>query len=321
MNKIKIRRIAMLLAVLGLIAVLFAGCAQKNDNVEDNNVLNSETEKVEDNYPIEIEDEFGNKVTIEKEPMKIVSLAPHNTEVLFALGLGDRIVGVTSYCDYPEEALTKEKVGDFNGGNLERIIELNPDLVLLYGAGNEEENKVLKEAGIKILGFMPESIEAVMKDIEIIGKATGKDKEADNLINEMKEKRDYILDKVKDQEKVRVFYEIWHDPLMAAGPGSFMDELITLAGGDNIAKDAKGAYPEFDLEQLIERNPEVYLTAEDLEEKTIDSIKSRPGYENITAVKNNKVYLLEPNIVSRPGPRIVEALEMLAKCLHSELFD
>lgn len=323
----KFRSIALFLSLM-LIVLAVVGCTPKKESNEGLKVEGVE-EKNQDsngevaNFPVEIEDNFGNKVTLEKEPMKIVSLAPNNTEVLFALGLGDRVVGVTSYCDYPEEAKTKEIVGDFEGNNLEKIVELNPDLVLVYGAGDEEDNKVLKDAGIKVLGFMPETIDAVIKDIETVGKATGKNKEAAELVEAMNNKKNEILEKVKGQEEVKVFYEIWHDPLMAAGKGSFMDELITLAGGKNIAEDAEGAYPQYDLEQLVERDPEVYLSSQDMPDKTVESIKVRPGYEDISAIKNDRVYVFEgneANVVSRPGPRIIEALEVVAKAIHPELF-
>ncbi len=323
----KFRSIALFLSLM-LIVLAVVGCTPKKESneglkVEGVEEKNQDSNEEVANFPVEIEDNFGNKVTLEKEPMKIVSLAPNNTEVLFALGLGDRVVGVTSYCDYPEEAKTKEIVGDFEGNNLEKIVELNPDLVLVYGAGNEEDNKVLKDAGIKVLGFMPETIDAVINDIETVGKATGKNKEAAELVEAMNNKKNEILEKVKGQEEVKVFYEIWHDPLMAAGKGSFMDELITLAGGKNIAEDAEGAYPQYDLEQLVERDPEVYLSSKDMPDKTVESIKVRPGYEDISAIKNDRVYVFEgneANVVSRPGPRIIEALEVVAKAIHPELF-
>lgn len=323
----KFKNIALFLSLM-LILLAVVGCTPKKEaneglKVEGVEEKNQDSNEEVTNFPVKIEDNFGNKVTIEKEPMKIISLAPNNTEVLFALGLGDKVIGVTSYCDYPEEAKTKEIVGDFEGNNLEKIVELNPDLVLVYGAGNEEDNKVLKDAGIKILGFMPETIDAVIKDIETVGKATGKNKEAAELVEAMNNKKNEILEKVKGQEEVKVFYEIWHDPLMAAGKGSFMDELITLAGGKNIAEDAEGAYPQYDLEQLVERDPEVYLTAQDMPDKTVESIKVRPGYEDISAIKNDRVYVFEgneANVVSRPGPRIIEALEVVAKAIHPELF-
>ncbi len=324
----RFRIIALILALLMLISITVA-CSEKNDldndtNIEDINQKENNELVENDDFPVEVEDKFGNKEVLDKEPMRIISLAPSNTEILFALGLGDRVVGVTSFCDYPEEAKSKEIVGDYSGHNLERIIELEPDLVLVYGPGDEEENIILRDAGIKVLCFMSETMDEIMRDIEIIGKATGKKTEAEEIINSIKEKRDYILEKVKDAEEVTVFYEIWHDPLMGAGKGSFMDELITLAGGKNIAYDTDGAYPQYDLEQLIERDPQVYLASKDSDDKTIESIKLRPGYDAISAIKNDRIYLFkgnEANLVSRPGPRIGEALEVVAKAIHPELFE
>lgn len=319
----RIKSISLILAMVMLVGLV--GCATdkpKETEVQDPVVQDTE---VKDNGEspdsfIEVEDDFGNVVTFEKAPEKIISMAPSHTEILFALGLGDKIVGVTSYCDYPEEALEKEKIGDFNGINLERVIELEPDLVINYGPGNEEENLRLQEAGIQVLGYLPESIDEVIETIKSIGKATGVEDKAQTVTENMLEKKDEILEKIKDTEKVKVFYEIWHDPLQAAGAGSFMDNLINLANGDNIAKDAEGEYPQYDLEQLVERDPEVYLTSADMPDKTVESILQRPGYSGITAIKEGNVYILDANITSRPGPRIIEALEIVAKAIHPEVF-
>jgi iron complex transport system substrate-binding protein len=315
-----LKKIGLYLSLL-LVIVTIVGCSPKK-NVDKDLIDIEDVQDIDVAYPIEIEDNFGNKEIIEKEPMRIVSLAPSNTEMLFALGLGDKVIGVTSNCNYPQEATTKEIVGGYEA-NLEKIVELDPDLVLVYGPGDEGEVKLLRDAGINVLGFMPETIDAVIADIKTIGKITGTSNAADILTKDMINKRDEIIDAVKGKEKVKVFYEIWHDPLMAAGKGSFMDELITMAGGENIAEDADGAYPEYDLEQLVERDPEVYLTSEDTPEKTVESIKIRPGFENISAIKNDRIYIFkeaEADVVSRPGPRIIEALELVAKSIYPELF-
>lgn len=321
MKKINSKKLLILFLVLAMALTTFTACGKTNSN--ENSKQNEEVVMEKGNevqYPMEVEDQFGNKVTIENEPKTIVSLAPSHTEILFSLGLGDKVVGVTEYCDYPEEAKSKEKVGSFTGVNIERIIELNPDIVFQFGPGDEEVNAKIRDAGIALLCYEPDSIDEVINLIESIGKMTNTQDEATKVVNDMKAKRDEIVNKVKDKEKVKVFYEIWDDPLMAAGPGSFMDELMTLAGGENIAGDAEGEYPQFDIEQLIERNPDVYLGAKDSEEKTVESIKERPGFENINAVKNDRVYLLDPNIVSRPGPRIIDALELVAKSIHPDVF-
>lgn len=299
--------------VLALILAAAVGCAPEKE------VENPVVEPAQET-PIElsITDDFGNTVTLEKTAERIVSLAPSNTEILFAIGAGDSVIGVTTYDDFPLDVLEIEKIGDFNGINLERVIELQPDLVVNYGDGITEETQRLVDAGITIVGFEPESIEEIIETINRIGILTGKSKEADALVQEMLNKEAELLAKIEGLEKKKVFYEIWHEPLMAAGPGSFVDQLITLAGGTNIASDADSEYPQFDLEQLIERNPEVYLTANDLPEKTADSIKQRPGFENLDAVKNNQIYLLDGNILSRPGPRIIQALELLIEAIHPE---
>lgn len=314
------KRIALFL-VFALILISVAACTPKK--VEEPEVpIVDEKPPVEEvgEYPVEITDDFGNMVKFEKAPDTIISLAPNNTEILFALGLGDKVVGVTSFCDYPEEALAVEKIGDFNGINLEKIIELNPNLVLNYGPGDADDNARLKEAGIQMLAFLPESIDAVINTINTIGHATGSTEQSKELTNNMMARKDEILDLVKNADKKKVFYEIWHDPLMAAGPGSFMDQLITLAGGTNIAENAEGDYAQYDLEQLIERNPEVYLTSADMPDKTPESMIARPGFENIEAMKTGNVHVLDANITSRSGPRIVEALELVAKAIHPELF-
>lgn len=315
----------MLLLVVSLVACTPAEEVEEPDVDLEEEQLEDEEGDISDeaSFPVEIEDNFGNEATIEEEPTRIVSLAPSNTETLFALGLGDKVVGVSSNDDYPEEATTKEIVGDYEGTNLERIVELDPQIVLVYGSGDEEDNKILRDAGIEVLGFMPETIDSVAESIKTIGKATGKSKEADEIVQEMMDKKDEIVDSIKDEEEVKVFYEIWHDPLQAAGKGSFMDELINLSRGENIAEDAEGAYPQYDLEQLIERDPEVYMASQSMEDITIDSIKERPGYDAITAIKNDRVHLFigeDADIVSRAGPRIVEALELVAKAIHPDVF-
>jgi cobalamin transport system substrate-binding protein len=317
-----IKRVSMIL-VIAIIFSIGVACSKEDDSSkleENTNEKEEIVDETSDLYPLNVEDGFGEEWTFEEEPNRIISLAPSHTEILFALGLDEKIVGVTSFADYPEAALEKDKIGDVQGINLERIIELEPDLVLNYGFTDNEELSRLKEAGIKVLGFEPETIDEVIQTIKKIGQITNTEKQADEIITDMENKRDEIVKKVEGLEKKRVFYEIWHEPLMAAGPGSFMDELITLSGGINIASDAEGAYSNYDLEALIEKDPEVYLTSNDLPEKTKETIEDRPGYEGITAIKQGDIYLLDGNITSRPGPRIVEALEIVAKSIHPEIF-
>ncbi|NLY46104.1 MAG: ABC transporter substrate-binding protein [Tissierella sp.] len=317
-----------LLFVMMLILVGLAACANeasdKGEDIVEPPVQEETTGDVEiaDKFPLEIEDAFGNVVVIENAPERIISLAPSHTEILYALDLGDKVVGVTAFCDYPEEALAVEKIGDFNGTNLEKIIELEPDLIVSYGEVSDEENSMFESAGIPVIAYMPESMDEVIETINQIAKATDVVEEGNTLTNNMIQKRDEIVAKVQDSQAVKAFYEVWHEPLMAAGSGSFVDGLINLANGINIASDAEGAYPNYDVEQLIENDPQVYLTANmDSPDITVETISARPGYDNITAVKNGDIYLLDGNIISRPGPRIVEGLELIARALHPEAFE
>ena len=317
---LKLRRIAFVMAIL-VLGVSIAGCSTNSANKPkepDSEIIQGQEPNENELYMVK--DDFNREVKLEKAPERIISLAPSNTEILYAIGLGDKVVGVTINDDYPAEVLQVEKIGDYNGINLERVIELQPDLIINYGPGNEEENARLDEVGIKYVGFEPESIDAVLDTITRIGNITGAVEKAKTLTDEMNEKKIEILSKVEGSETKKVFYEIWHEPLMAAGSGSFLDELMKLCGGENVAKDAEGDYPQFDLEQLVERNPEVYLTSADIPEKTVESIMARPGFENIDAIKNGNVYVLDGNVVSRPGPRIIEALELIARAIHPEKF-
>ncbi len=309
-----------LFLVLMLVFVGLVGCSQdKTDPGPD--AVGPNNNNIEYNYSKTFSDDFGHIIELEEAPERIISLAPSHTEILYALGLGDKIVGVTAFCDYPAEALELEKVGDYMGINFEKIIELEPDLIVNYGQLDDDASKIYSDAGIPVLSFLPESIDEVINTIKQIAAATDTVEEGDALVKSMEDHRDEIVAKVQTVDTVKVFYEIWHDPLMAAGAGSFMDSLINLANGTNVASDAEGAYPSYDIEQLVENDPEVYLTANDLPDKTVESISARPGYEDISAIKNGDIHILDGNISSRPGPRIVEGLELVARAIHPEVFE
>lgn len=281
-------------------------------------------------FPLTIVDGLGNEVTIEKLPERIISIAPSQTEILYTLGVEDKLVAVSDNCDYPLEALEKEKVGSSWGTNTERVIELEPDLVFVYGDGDLEAVEQMVAAGITVAKYMPESIEEIFTAIETMGQITGTQERAREIISSMETKKDAILEKVKGQPTKRVFYQVWNEPLMTAGEGSFINELIQLAGGENVAVDGAGAYPQYSAEALVEKDPEIYLApshmenamdlSEEEQQQLIDQIKARPAYGEMTAIQNDEIHLLEPNIVSRPGTRIIEALELFARAIHPDVF-
>jgi len=287
--------------------------------------------KAEENqgFPLWVIDNFGRNVTISHKPERIVSLAPANTEILFALGLGDKVVGVTRYCDYPPEVIEKVNAGEITiiGGyanpDVEKIIALEPDLVIAESQGLQGEVvNTLERNGITVIGLDPKNVSQILQNIILVGKATGKEIEAENLANELNQRIDEITNKIKNiAHRPKVYFELWYDPLMSIGPGTWINELIEMAGGENIFSDANSPYPIISSEAVIERNPEIIvITLGYMGGVGKSGIKNRPGWNSIDAVKNDKIYEIDENIVYRPGPRIVDGLEQLAKIIHPELF-
>lgn len=315
-------RTFLLWTIFLLVFALAAGCAAKEEPLKKEEGEGTKSSK----YPLEFTDGAGNVVVIAKKPERIISLAPSHTEILYGLGLGDKIVGVTQYCDYPKEALDKPKVGDSFTVNVEKLLELQPDMVIQYWGMDDSLEKQLEEAGIVLLTFAPQSIEQVKNTIMEIGVAADAEEGARRLVGGMEQKEKEIAAKIdglpKDQPKPKVFYEIeYSSALWTAGQGSFIDELIRLSGGENAASDAEGAYAQYSMEALIEKDPEIYITNTfNMNLAGAADIQKRPGFQNITAVQNNRIEILDGNILSRPSQRVVEALELMAKAIHPELF-
>jgi len=269
-------------------------------------------------------DDMGRAVTIDKIPQRIVSHVPSITETLFALGLGERVVGVSDYCDYPEEAKLKPSVGDYFNPSIENIVALDPDLVLTDGHG--ENVKQLDSLGITYMGIDPKDFDGIFKDIELLGKVTGVEGEASKLIKDMQEDVSRVLNRVKDVPKVRVFYVIDATDLTlpwTAGPGSFIDSLITMAGGENIAAEATGAWVQFSIEEVVSSDPEIIIlpAKHGTAFTSPEVLKEHPAWRETTAVKQNRIYLIDGDLVDRTAPRIVQGLEEIAKIVHPEVFE
>jgi iron complex transport system substrate-binding protein len=273
-------------------------------------------------FPLIITDDLGNEVTIEAEPQRIVSMAPNHTEILYALGLGDKVVGVTEYCNSPPEAQEKPKVGGFSNIDLEQVVGLNPDLVLGTSIHAQSVGPALAERGLKVVLIDPETVEDVLEKIVLVGKVAGREETAIALADELRGRIEATMARVqKAEHKPRVYWELSND-LYTAGPGSFIEDLITRAGGINIAADAQGQWPQLNLEALILADPEVIVLADHPYGETAEGVKARPGWADISAVRNDRIVeILDDNLVSRPGPRMAEALEFVAKALHPELFE
>jgi len=271
--------------------------------------------------PISVEDGVGNVITLESEVQRIISLAPNHTEILYALGLGDRVVGVTEYCNYPPEAAVKPKVGDFITIDLEQVVGLEPDLVLATTMHMAETVPALQERGIVVFVLDPQSVVAVLESIQKIGQLTGREDEAEALVADMQARIAAVQEKVQGAPRPKVFWELGPE-LFTAGPGSFVNDLITLAGGENVAADADSPWPQLSVEAIILKDPDVIVLADHNYGQTVEMVKERPGWEDIRAVREgNVIEIADDDIVSRPGPRLVEGLEFLARAFHPDLFE
>jgi len=251
---------------------------------------------------------------------RYISIAPSTTEILFALGLNEEIVAVSSYCNYPPEAKNKASVGDFSHPNMEKIAYLKPDYIFCTGLEQAQVIRELKRLNFNVYAADPENIQGLFETIRDIGKITGREKEAIRLIGKMKSDIEAVSSAAKlipEEKRVRVFIEIWHEPVMTAGKGSFIDELITLAGGINIAHEIKRPYSNFSAEKVISLNPGCIIMAYMDKESPLKLVEARFGWKGIDAIKNKRVFNdIEPDILLRPGPRITEGLKEIYKRLY-----
>jgi len=216
-------------------------------------------------------------------------------------------VGVTTFCNYPPEALHKEKVGGVTTVNSEKVVALNPDLVLVEARLQREVVQGLENLGLTVVALRPENFEEILENIRLIGKVAGQEEEARRLTADMEKRVKFITDRTKelaDSERPKVFYLAWYDPLKTMGPGTFVNEWIPLAGGKNIAADAKQEVPIYSLEMVVQRNPQVIiLSGGSMTSITVDELKALKRWQVIDAVKNGRVYSIEAALVGGPKPQ------------------
>jgi iron complex transport system substrate-binding protein len=269
-------------------------------------------------FPTSITDFQGRSVAISKRPERIVSIGPSNTEFLFALGAGDRIVGDDDVSDEPAAAKTKEHVGGVKV-NLEKVVSLKPDLIVTvkFSDGTIE---ALSQTSAAVLVVDPQGAADVARSATLIGRAIGAD--GAKLASDIQKQLDAVKAKTDAAPKLKVFHEEdASDPAKTytVGPGSFIDDLIKLAGGTNVFATTKSAYPTVSSEEIVRADPDVIVLGDALYGTTIDSVASRPGWAALSAVKNKRVYA-GLSLFSRPGPRLGEAALEYAKLVHPELF-
>jgi iron complex transport system substrate-binding protein len=271
-------------------------------------------------------DGLGREVRLSGFPQRIISLAPSNTEILFAIGAGDQVVGRDTLSDFPEEAKSATDIGStYEALNTELIVSLEPDLVLAAEINTPEQVKQLEDLGLTVYYLKnPATLEEMYGNLELVAQMTGHQDEVATLIESLKERVAAVDEKIAPiSSRPGVFYEMdGTDPAKpyTAGKGTFITQLIERAGGHNIASDLEG-YPQLSLEQVVAADPAFIILGDVRYGVTPESIAERPGWENLSAVKNGKVFPFNDDLVSRPGPRLVDALEELAKMLRPELFE
>ena len=268
-------------------------------------------------------DDFAvyNRQVVPRDYHRIVSLAPSITEILFALGLGDRIVGVTKHCDYPAEALTKTSVGSYIDLNIEKILALNPDLVIATADGNEKGSvERLAFFKIPVLITNPKNLEEVFETIKTIGRITKHENRAEIMVRSLKKRSDRVVQACLPLSRPRVFLQINEHPLITVGKDTFHNNLINLAGGINISGKDSIKYPKYSLEQVLRSRPDVLLITSMERGVMAERKKERwRQWGQIPAVKQNRIYILDSDLLDRPSPRLVDGLEALAKAIHPEL--
>ena len=269
-------------------------------------------------FPASITDFQNRSVAISKRPERIVSIGPSNTEFLFALGAGDRVVGTDDYSDEPAAAKTTVHVGGVKV-NIEKVVSLKPDLVITvkFSDGTIE---ALTQTGAPVLVVDPQGAADVARSATLIGQAIGAD--GKKLAQDIQAKLDAVRAKTDAAPKTKVFHEVdASDPakIYTVGPGSFIDDLIKIAGGTNVFASAKTAYPTVSGEEIIRTDPDVIVLGDALYGTSVESVASRPGWSALSAVKNKHVYA-GLSLFSRPGPRLGEAAQEYAKLVHPELF-
>jgi len=274
-------------------------------------------------YPLSVIDDTGTVVTIPEEPQRIISAAPSNTEILFALGLGDKVIGVTNYANYPEEATRVEKIGEMSPLNLEKIASLQPDLIVTFGGFQLKEIPRLRELGFNVLVIEPLTIKETFKSIKMIANVCGISEKGKALVEDLSQRADKIkseVSKIAIPDRPKVFVGGTYETIYTPGEGTLFNELITLAGGKNIASSFPG-WVKISPEFVAEAEPDIIIIPVGAmnpgeKSKIKEDISQRPGWSNIPAIKTQSIFIVNEDLFYRAGPRLVDGLELLYEIFY-----
>jgi iron complex transport system substrate-binding protein len=317
------------IAAIIIIAIIISGAF-----IYLNNTAGSKPTNTQKNFSV-VDDE-GTTTDFASVPQRIISLAPSNTQILFAVGVGNKVVGVTDYDHLPYNftawiaAGNMTSVGGFSTPNKEAIATLHPDLILATPI-NDPDVVTLRSLGDKVLVLSPNDVAGVLKDINMVGKATGADQNATTLVNSINTKIDSIEAKITaaHENKPLVYYEVWYpDPLMSAGSTSFINDVIAKAGGINIFENETQQYPTVSAETIVQKNPNVIMLPTDMANPgdkpfygSVQQVKDRPGWSSISAIQNNRIVIVDGDLFAEAGPRIADNIAVAAQAFYPDLFN
>jgi iron complex transport system substrate-binding protein len=271
-------------------------------------------------------DMLGRAVAVPEGPLRVVSLAPSLTEIVFALDRGDWLVGDTEFCDYPPAARSKPKVGGPVTPNLERIVQLRPSLVLITAEGNPLQTVArLTQLGLSVFAVKPESYAGILASIQMLGRVLQAEAAAAVLVRNIQDRSTAVQRAVQGRPRPRVLYLVWADPLVAAGPATFVNDLLEMAGGENVVQERSVPYPHLGWEEVVGRAPEVILVADHRDQDRPAASKGAlrttwSKWQSVPAVRSGRILELPGDTILRPGPRVVDGLEELARAIHPEVF-
>lgn len=292
------------LAAFLIIGVAFlAGCTQTADNTDQANLAN-------------VTDDIGREMMVRRDVARVVSLAPNLTEIIFAVGGGEKLVGVTTYCDFPAETSSIEKIGDTMTPNIEKIISLKPDIVFVTTASQLQSfSDRLKERSIAVYATDPNDLESIYRSIEDIGRLIGRRDPAEELVIDLRKRVARVESQLDAEKTPAVFVQIDGESLFTIGKEAFITDIIRRAGGRSVTADLATDFPKISKESALAMNPDAIIISESEHNTEPNEI-----FKNSNAVKNDRILRVKADLLSRPGPRVVDALEQIAKFLHPEKF-
>jgi iron complex transport system substrate-binding protein len=302
----------LLVAILaGLLAAILAGCGSSGESAAGSSPSPG---------PITVTDDMGQEVTLASPATRVISLAPANTEIAFAIGAGEKLVAGTSFDDYPDEAKALPKIGDFANPSVEKIVSMQPDLVLAAAGVQAGLRAQLEKLGVQVYVVDPTTYSGVVDSIEDLGRLLGVSAQAAEVTATMESAVADVTAKVGTLDKPVTFVEIYSKPLMTVGTGTFIDDVIRLAGGTNLGASAGSGWPNYSGEVLLQKDPAVYVAISGAQ-STPGDIARRAGYSGLKAVKDQRVYVIDDNMLVRPGPRLAQGLRDLAAMIHPEAYE